>query len=127
MQAFVTGSTGLLGNNLVQLLVEQGYKVKALVRSKTKAAKLFGDLDVSLVEGDMLDIDSFASELVGCNVLFHTAAYFREYYQPGNHWEMLENINVKGTIKLLTAAEKQGIKKVIYLYQFFGYCGYESR
>ncbi len=115
MQAFVTGSTGLLGNNLVQLLVEQGYKVKALVRSKTKAAKLFGDLDVSLVEGDMLDIDSFASELAGCNVLFHTAAYFREYYQPGNHWEMLENINVKGTIKLLTAAEKQGIKKVIYI------------
>ncbi len=115
MQAFVTGSTGLLGNNLVRLLIEQGYRVKALVRSKTKAAKLFGDLDVSLVEGDMLDINSFACELAGCDVLFHAAAYFREYYQPGNHWQMLEDINVTGTMRLLSEAEKQGVKKVIYI------------
>lgn len=113
MQAFVTGSTGLLGNNLVRLLIEQGYSVKALVRSKAKAAKLFGNLDLSLVVGDMLDVESFASELAGCDVLFHTAAYFREYYQPGNHWQMLEDINVKGTIRLLGEAEKQGVKKVI--------------
>jgi dihydroflavonol-4-reductase len=115
MQAFVTGSTGLLGNNLVRLLIEQGYSVKALVRSKEKAAKLFGNLDLSLVVGDMLDVESFASELAGCDVLFHTAAYFREYYQPGNHWQMLEDINVKGTIRLLGEAEKQGVKKVIYI------------
>ena len=115
MQAFVTGSTGLLGNNLVRLLIEQGYSVKALVRSKAKAAKLFGNLDLSLVVGDMLDVESFASELAGCDVLFHTAAYFREYYQPGNHWQMLEDINVKGTIRLLGEAEKQGVKKVIYI------------
>lgn len=115
MQAFVTGTTGLLGNNLVKLLVEQGYKVKALIRSKTKAAKLFGDLDVSLVEGDMLNVESFAPELATCDVLFHAAAYFREYYQPGNHWQMLEDINVKGTIRLLSEAEKQGVKKVIYI------------
>ncbi|HUK90777.1 MAG TPA: NmrA family NAD(P)-binding protein, partial [Blastocatellia bacterium] len=38
MKAFVTGSTGLLGNNLVRLLVEQGHSVKALVRSPEKAA-----------------------------------------------------------------------------------------
>ncbi len=116
MKAFVTGSTGLLGNNLVRLLIEQGHSVKALVRSQEKASKLFSNLDdVTLVKGDMLDIDSFAKELAGCDVLFHTAAYFREYYQPGNHWQMLEDINVKSTMKLLTEAEKQGIKKLIYV------------
>ncbi|WP_017315557.1 SDR family oxidoreductase [Mastigocladopsis repens] len=115
MKAFVTGSTGLLGNNLVRLLLEQGYSVKALVRSPEKASQLLSDLDVTLVKGDMLNIDSFAKELAGCDILFHTAAYFREYYQPGNHWQMLEDINIKGTIKLLTEAEKQGIKKVIYV------------
>lgn len=115
MKAFVTGSTGLLGNNLVRLLLEQGYSVKALVRSKEKASQLFNGLDVTLVKGDMLNIDSFAEELAGCDVLFHTAAYFREYYQPGNHWQILEDINIKGTIKLLDVAEKQGIKKVIYV------------
>lgn len=115
MKAFVTGSTGLLGNNLVRLLVEQGYAVKALVRSPEKAAKLFHGLDIELIRGDMLDVDSFASKLAGCDILFHTAAYFREYYQPGNHWQILKDINVKGTIKLLKAAENHGIKKVIYV------------
>src|SRR6266496_3290506 len=50
----------------------------------------------------------------GHDVLFHTAAYFREYYQPGDHWAMLEAINVQGTLALLAEAERRGVKKVIY-------------
>ncbi len=84
-KAFVTGSTGLLGNNLVRLLVEQGYDVKALARSRPKAEHLFSDLPVTVVLGDMQDVNNFASELDGCDVLFHMAAFFRDYYQPGNH------------------------------------------
>ena len=46
MKAFITGSTGQLGVNLVRALVEQGYEVKALVRSAEKAKKVLGDLDI---------------------------------------------------------------------------------
>lgn len=115
MKAFVTGSTGLLGNNLVRLLVEQGHQVKALVRSPQKAIKTFDDLPVTLVQGDMLDIAEFASELKGCDVLFHCAGYFREYYQPGDHWQKLEEINIKGTVQLFETAEQQGVGKAIYV------------
>lgn len=52
--------------------------------------------------------------VAGCDVLFHTAAYFREYYQPGDHWKTLEAINVAGTMQLLAAAEQHGVSKVIY-------------
>ena len=114
MQAFVTGGTGLLGNNLVRLLIEQGHAVKALARSPQKAAQLFRGLPVTVVQGDMQDVPGFAPELAGCDVLFHTAAYFREYYQPGDHWKTLEAINVVGTMQLLMAAEQHGIGKVIY-------------
>ncbi len=114
MRAFVTGSTGLLGNNLVRLLLEQGHQVTALVRSRAKAARLFAGLDVTLVEGDMRDVAAFGAALAGCDVLFHTAAYFREYYQPGDHWARLEAINVHGTVALLAEAERRGVKKVIY-------------
>ena len=38
---FVTGATGLLGNNLVRQLIAEGYHVKALVRSLQKANKQF--------------------------------------------------------------------------------------
>lgn len=114
MKAFVTGGTGLLGNNLVRLLVEQGHEVRALARSRKKAEQLFSGLDVEIVIGDMLDIPGFAAKMEGCDVLFHTAAYFRDYYQPGDHWKSLEAINIKATSALLEEAERRGIQRVIY-------------
>jgi dihydroflavonol-4-reductase len=105
MKAFVTGATGLLGNNLVRELLGRGYEVKALVRSREKAEKLFGDLAIEYVVGDMEDVPAFAAELAGSDVLFHTAAYFREYYQPGeDHWGKLKRINIDGTVEILNAA-----------------------
>lgn len=116
MQAFVTGSTGLLGSNLVRELVDQGHTVKALVRSVEKAKHLLGDVpQVQFIQGDLQNIAAFAPHLRGCDLLFHTAAYFREYYQPGNHWQTLQRLNVEATIELLEAAEKAGMRKAIYV------------
>jgi dihydroflavonol-4-reductase len=116
MQAFVTGSTGLLGNNLVRLLLAQGYQVRALVRSPQKAAKLFAGLNLQLIQGDMKDVGGFAAHLRGCDVLFHTAAYFQEYFNDGGDpSNLLETINVQGTIQLLSEAERQGVGKTIYV------------
>ncbi len=115
MKAFVTGSTGLLGSNLVRALLSQNYSVRALVRSKAKAERQFAGLQVELVEGDMEHVAGFAPQLEGCDLLFHTAAYFREYYGPGDHWKTLEAINIKGTLQLLGEAEKYGVKRAIYV------------
>ena len=43
MRALVTGSTGLLGNNLVRTLIDAGHEVWALARSKEKAQREVGD------------------------------------------------------------------------------------
>lgn len=51
--AFVTGATGLLGNNLVRALLDRNIQVTALVRSRDKAKQQFADLSVRLVEGDI--------------------------------------------------------------------------
>ena len=115
MRAFVTGATGLLGSNLVQALLDQGHEVRGLVRSKEKAQKVFPNQKIDFVTGDMSNIGSFTASLAGCDVLFHTAAYFREYYQPGDHKATLEKINVQGTVDLLIAAEKQGVKKAVHI------------
>jgi nucleoside-diphosphate-sugar epimerase len=115
MRAFVTGSTGLLGSNLVKTLLEQGHEVRGLVRSPEKAQRIFADGKIDLVTGNVQDVATFAHSLAGCDALFHTAAYFREYYQPGNHKAMLERINVQGTIDLLIAAEKHGVKKAVHI------------
>jgi dihydroflavonol-4-reductase len=115
MEAFVTGGTGLLGSNLVRELVQRGYRVRALVRSIDKAKFLLGGLPVEFIQGDIQDVAAFAPALAGCDVLFHTAAYFRESYGVGDHWPQLKRLNIDATIELLEAAEKAGVGKAIYV------------
>jgi len=114
MRAFVTGATGLLGNNLVRALRDEGYAVRALVRSDTKARQLLGDVGAELVHGDMEDVRGFAGALDDCDIVFHTAAYFREYYSVGDHWPNLEAINVRATLELAEAAHAHGVSRFVH-------------
>ncbi|NMO16190.1 SDR family oxidoreductase [Pyxidicoccus fallax] len=112
--AFVTGSTGLLGSNLVRLLTSRGVRVKALVRSPEKAQKLLAGVPVELVEGDLENVEAFAPAMRDVDVLFHTAAYFRDSYKGGSHAAGLMRINVEGTRALLETAYRRGIRRVVH-------------
>ncbi|WP_336694431.1 SDR family oxidoreductase [Delftia acidovorans] len=113
-QAFVTGATGLLGNNLVRALVARGIAVRALARSVDKARKQFEDLPlVQVVRGDMADVSAFSDELHGCDVVFHAAAYFRDSYKGGRHWAELKRINVDGSAALIAAAHAAGVRRFV--------------
>jgi len=112
--AFVTGATGLLGNNLVRALLQRGVKVRALVRSREKALRQFGSLKFDLVEGDMLDIQRFAGALSGNDVLFHTAAFFSDAYRGVSDWGPVQRVNVEGTTNLFEAGYAAGIRKFVH-------------
>ena len=113
-RAFVTGATGLLGNNLVRELVARGVSVKALVRSETKGMQQFAGLKgVELVLGDMADVPAFSAALQGCDVVFHTAAFFRDNFKGGSHWKALKRINVDGTRQLIERAYEAGIRRFV--------------
>lgn len=112
--AFVTGATGLLGSNLVRQLVAEGWQVRALVRSRQRALTQLGGVPMELVEGDMTRVADFAPRLQGAQVLFHTAACFRNSYKGGSHWEELRRVNVEGTRELLAAAYAAGIRRVVH-------------
>src|SRR5258708_24885470 len=114
MRALVTGSTGLLGNNLVRTLIDAGHEVWALARSKEKAQREVGDTAARVVLGDIRNVANFAYELRGIDVIFHTAAYFREYYNPRDHSNAIELTNVKGTMELAQAAHAMGVRRMIY-------------
>lgn len=115
--AFVTGATGLLGNNLVRALLADGFEVKVLARSQQKAERQFGDVmngQMQIVVGDMLDVAGFAPALHGADVIFHTAAYFRDSYTGGAHWDALCAINVTGTRHLLEHAWRAGVRRMVH-------------
>jgi dihydroflavonol-4-reductase len=110
----VTGATGLLGSNLVKELSRRGARVRGLVRSPEKAQRFLADVALELVQGDMRAVDGFAAALKGCAAVFHTAAYFREYYRPGSHAAELDAVNIRGTLALMGAAEAAGVECFVH-------------
>ncbi|MGT2929282.1 SDR family oxidoreductase [Streptococcus dentasini] len=112
--AFVTGATGLLGNNLVRALLKENIQVTALVRSMDKAQKQFGNLSIRFVQGDILNPENYKSHVSDCDSLFHTAAFFRDSHKGGKHWQELYDTNITGTINLLQTAYDAGIRQVVH-------------
>jgi dihydroflavonol-4-reductase len=62
----------------------------------------------------MLDIPGFASALRGADILFHTAAYFRDSYKGGTHWKPLYETNVLGTKALPAAALDADVRRFVH-------------
>lgn len=114
--AIITGATGLLGNNLVREALAHGIKVKAIVRNIEKANAQFGNLEnLELIQGDMNEIDQLGAHFKNIDVVFHTAAYFRDSYKGGAHWDELFNTNVIGTQKLMQTAYENGVRNMIHV------------
>ncbi len=108
-RAFVTGGTGFVGANVVRLLLDQGYQVRALVRPSSRLDNL-RDLDVELVQGDLTDAN-LAEHLRGCQFLFHVAAHY-SLWQTDR--EKLYQYNVVGTRNILAAAQQAGVERTVY-------------
>lgn len=106
----VTGASGFVGSAVVRDLLEHGYQVRALVRQSSDRRNLSG-LPVEIVEGDLAEPASFISALAGCDALFHVAASYRLWtLEP----DELYRTNVEGTSRLMDAAQKAGINRVVY-------------
>jgi dihydroflavonol-4-reductase len=114
-RAVVTGATGLLGSSIVRELLGHGGEVVGVVRDPQRARRLLPTGDgLRLVAGDVLDVDSFRRELRGADAVFHTAAYFREYYQPAPDLALLQRTNVTAVEDLLRASADAGVPVVVH-------------
>jgi dihydroflavonol-4-reductase len=114
MKVFLTGGTGLLGINVVNELLARGHSVIALVRDVPKARRVLPGTDrISLVEGDMGNAEAWIPRLRDSDALIHAAAYFREYFDRGDHVAKLEDWNVRLPVRLAQAASAYGLQKTI--------------
>jgi dihydroflavonol-4-reductase len=110
MKCFVTGASGFLGANLIQALLARGHRVKALVRPGADERSLQG-LQYERVTGDILDRQSLAHAMEGCDWCFHAAASYQLWMR---NYAPMYAVNVEGTRNVLEAAGKAGCKKIVY-------------
>jgi nucleoside-diphosphate-sugar epimerase len=110
MKAFVTGGSGFVGQHVVRKLVERGYDVHALVRSKA-SADIVEALGATVVPGDITDVESMREGMAGSDVVFHIAGWYKI---GASDWTEAEVINVSGTRKVLRLAHQSGVPKIVY-------------
>lgn len=110
MPTLVTGATGFIGSHVARKLVERGERVRVLIRKTSKTSNIDG-LDVERVYGDVLDSESIRVAIKGCDTLYHVAGLVSS---KTSHYKNMRDINVNGTINVLSAALEAGVKKTVY-------------
>jgi nucleoside-diphosphate-sugar epimerase len=116
----VTGGSGYIASWVVQQLLEQGYKVNATVRNKSKVAKVehllklqkkfVGKLE--LYEADLLKEGSFEKAMNGCELVIHMASPFKVNVKDAQK-ELIDPA-LKGTRNILKQVnETSTVKRVV--------------
>lgn len=109
--AYVTGSNGFLGINIVQQLLQDGWQVIAL-RRKTSNTRDLDQLPVTQVEGDVLDLASLERTLPeGVDALFHVAADTGMWSKLN---ERQNRINIGGTRNVVEVALKRNARRLLH-------------
>ncbi len=111
----IAGATGVLGQALIPLLLENGFAVRALVRNPSKAKRLFS-YSVEIIECDLLASGievRLPFLLTGCYSLLHLATAIPKNRKDSETWERNTLLRTDGTRNLLKAAIQSGIKQYI--------------
>ncbi len=114
----VTGAAGFIGSNLVAALTGRGESVRAYDNLATGHWGLVTRLvtDLSLVEpvtADIRDAVAMARAMEGVEIVFHEAALGSVPRSVENPAES-DEVNVHGTVVVLDAARRAGVRRVIF-------------
>src|SRR5437762_12233084 len=77
--ALVTGAAGLIGSHVLDLLVHEGWQVRALdnlePQTHRRGKPAWINSKAEFIEGDVRDRDTITNVLEDIDVVFHQAAY----------------------------------------------------
>ena len=116
----VTGADGFIGSHLTELLVQQGFNVRALVQYNSFNSwgwldqcgeDVKGQFEVFL--GDIRDPHGMKEIMKGCDVVLHLAALIAipySYHSPDTYIDT----NIKGTLNILQAARELEVNRIIH-------------
>ena len=110
MKVLVTGAAGLIGSHLVDLLVERGDEVRALVRPGGDTNHLRTLTGVEIIQGDLTGAASLKCAVRGVQRVYNVAAKTG----PWGLEEVYQATNVQGLANLLHAAMDAGVQRIVH-------------
>lgn len=109
ISCLVTGASGFIGSHLTKLLVEEGARVRVLVR-RTSNTKFLDDLPLEKYIGDTSDFSSLQKAMEGVEILFHVSGFVG--FKPSDAAE-LRRVNVQGVKNVFGVAQDLKVKRVV--------------
>ncbi|NQT75793.1 MAG: SDR family oxidoreductase [Candidatus Omnitrophica bacterium] len=115
MYFLVTGGAGFIGSHIVDALVKNGDKVAVIDDfSSGLRENLQGAADkIELVEGDIRDKVIVSKIMQGVDYVLHQAALRSVPKSLGNP-ALYNDVNINGTLNILTAAKEAKVKRVVF-------------
>jgi nucleoside-diphosphate-sugar epimerase len=110
VKVLVTGAAGFIGGNLVDMLVERGDEVRALVQTGEDNSHLQALTGVEIIYGDLTDAASLKCAVQGVQRVYHVAAKTG----PWGLEEVYSAVNVQGLSDLICAAMNAGVQRIIH-------------
>ena len=108
-QIFITGGTGYIGRRLIKLLLEKGYKVKALVRNASEN-KLPNGCDYIIA--NPFDLKSFEREIPEDATFIQLLGVSHPSPKKKEQFRTIDLASAKASA---CAAQKAGVKHFIYV------------
>jgi NAD dependent epimerase/dehydratase len=118
VKALITGADGFIGSHLTELLVREGYEVKAL--SQYNSFNYWGWLEsvdcssnIEVLSGDVRDPHYCKHITKDVDVVFNLAALIAipySYIAPDSYVDT----NIKGTLNICQASLENGVQRVIH-------------
>ncbi len=111
----VTGGAGFIGGHLVDALVARGAEVRVIDNFSTgKRANIAHNLDkITLIEGDITDLDTVHAAMDGIDYVLHQAALASVPRSVANPLAT-NHADVTGTLNVLVAARDAGVRRLVY-------------
>jgi dihydroflavonol-4-reductase len=111
----VTGAAGFIATHCVYLLLEAGHRVRGSVRRREQSAfleDLFGaEANLETVQLDLLSDAGWDQAMHGCDYVLHVASPLPAG-RPADENDLIRPAR-EGTLRVLAAAEKAGVKRVV--------------
>ncbi|MFA6339176.1 MAG: SDR family oxidoreductase [Candidatus Paceibacterota bacterium] len=112
MKIVVTGGAGFIGSNLTDALIDRGFEVH-IIDNLSGGKKENLNPKAIFHEADICNIDDIKPVIQGADYVFHLAALPRVQHSIEFPKET-HDVNVTGTLNVLTASNDAKVKKVIY-------------